>query len=131
MGCPGGPWVPGPSQTELPTATPQGDGCCFVPSLQPLVHRHTDTQQPGAVREGRGGPGLFPGRGRSLLLTRLWLSWTRSLSEGLAKERPTSGVSPFAKDKVLEASAPSLLDLQGSCLFFFFLDSPVDISVGY
>lgn len=88
---------------------------------------------PWAVREGRGGPGLFPGRGRSLLLTRLWLSWTRSLSEGLAKERPTSGVSPFAKDKVLEASAPSLLDLQGSCLFvfFFFLDSPVDISVGY
>lgn len=84
---------------------------------------------PWAVREGRGGPGLFPGRGRSLLLTRLWLSWTLSLSEGLAKERPTSGAGPFAKDRVLEASAPSLLDLQES--FFFFFDSPVDISVGY
>lgn len=59
MGCPGGPWVPGPSQTELPKATLQGDDCYFVPSLQPLVHRHTDTQQLGAVREGREAG--FPG----------------------------------------------------------------------
>lgn len=46
------------------------------------------------------------------------LSWTRSLSEGLMKERPTSAASPFAKDQVFGASAPSLLDLQESLFCF-------------
>lgn len=46
------------------------------------------------------------------------LSWTWSLSEGLMKERPTFGASPFAKDKVFGASAPSLLDFQESLFCF-------------
>ena len=67
--------------------------------------------------QGRAWP--VPRAGMQLVLTRLLLNWTRSLSEGLAKERPTSGASPFAEDKVFEASAPSLLDLQESVFCFF------------
>lgn len=67
--------------------------------------------------QGRAWP--VPRAGTQLVLTRLLLNWTRSLSEGLAKERPTSGASPFAEDKVFEASAPSLLDLQESVFCFF------------